>query len=235
MMNKNMKYIFLLLCISAISCAQEIKDSSQKTPIVREKIKGYMDKNSNSWICEDSLYITVSAGDSLTQYFTVLKLDTGGKPISMGLINRQGEIIVPFIYDGVYPVFTDSVCQVNKADKLGLVNFEGKEIVAPTYEYIADKAEDGLLRVGMYNLYGMINLKGEIVIPIVYRDAGVANEGMVAVMIEPQRWGYVNHKNEMVVKPEFTYADKFENGKVTLQKADGEEYSVYKDGKVEKN
>ncbi|MNF09413.1 hypothetical protein D3C80_2100720 [compost metagenome] len=57
---------------------------------------------------------------------------------------------------------------------------------------------------------------------------------MVAVMIEKQQWGYVNHKNEMIIKPEFTYVDKFENGKVILQKADGENYIVYKDGRVEK-
>jgi hypothetical protein len=85
------------------------------------------------------------------------------------------------------------------------------------------------------DLYGMINLKGEIVIPIVYKGLEAANEGLVAVMIEPQKWGYINHKNEMIIKPEFTYVGTFENGKVILQKADGEDYTVYKDGKVEKN
>lgn len=234
-MNRNMKYIFLLLCSSVISCAQEIKDSSQKAPIVHEKLKGYMDKNSNTWICEDSMYTAGSFGDSLTEYASAMKLDADGSPLSVGLIDRQGTIIVPIIYDGLRVGFTDSVCQVTKASKLGLVNLEGKEIVAPTYEYIDEKAEDGLFRVSKNDLYGMINLKGEIVIPIVYKDLEPANEGLVAVMIEPQRWGYINHKNEMVVKPEFTYVGTFENGKVILQKADGEEYTVYKDGKVEKN
>lgn len=230
-----MKYIFLLLCIPFISCTQQIKDSSQKAPVVREKIRGYMDKNTNTWICEDSLYITESFGDSITQHCPIMKLDSEGNPISMGLINRQGEVVVPIIYDGLRAGFTDSVCQVNKDNKLGLVNFEGKEIVAPTYKYLAEKAEDGLLRVGKDDLYGMINLKGEIVIPVMYKEADVANEGLVAVMIEPQRWGYVNHKNEMIVKPEFTFVGKFENGKVVLQKADGDDYTVYKDGKVVKN
>ncbi|WP_177230451.1 WG repeat-containing protein [Chitinophaga sp. CF118] len=230
-----MKYIFLLLCISVISCTQKIKDSSQKAPVVREKLKGYMDKNSNTWICEDSTYTAESFGDSLTEYASAMKLDAEGNPLGMGLIDRQGTIIVPIIYDGLTVGFTDSVCQVYKGDKKGLVNLEGKEIVAPTYKYINEGAEDGLFRVGKNDLYGMINAKGEIVIPIVYKGLEAANEGLVAVMIEPHRWGYINHKNEMVIKPEFTHHRKFENGKVVLQKADGEEYTVYKDGKVEKN
>lgn len=229
-----MKYLFLLLCISVISCAQEIKDSSQKAPIVREKLKGYMDKDNDTWICEDSTYATESFSDSLSEYTAAMKLDAEGNTLATGLIDRQGTIIVPIIYDGLTEGFIDSVCQVYKGHKFGLVNLEGKEIVAPIYDDIDQKAHDGLFRVGKDDLYGMINRKGEIVIPIVYKGLEAANEGLVTVMIEPQRWGYINHKNEMVIKPEFTYTGLFENGKVILQKADGEDYIVYKDGKVEK-
>ncbi|UKJ08598.1 WG repeat-containing protein [Solitalea lacus] len=226
------KYLFLLLSIAAISCTQKNK-SVQTKPFEREKLKGYLNKAEDRWICEDSTYEADSFSDSLSQYASVMKMDSDRNPLGMGLINRQGEIMVPIIYDGLGVGFVDSLCQVNKADKLGLVNFEGKEIVAPTYEYIS-YAEDGLMRVGKNDLYGMINLKGEIVIPLMYKDARIANEGMIAVMIDPQKWGYINHKNEMIVKPEFTFIDKFENGKVILQKADGEDYIVYKDGRVEK-
>lgn len=230
-----MKYIFLLLSIVVVSCTENSKSSAQKAPVVHEKLKGYMDNNSNTWMCEDSSYVTESFGDSITEHATAMKLDMDENPLSMGLINRQGEIIVPIIYDGLRVGFTDGLCQVNKDNKWGLVNLEGKEIVAPTYKYLAEKAEDGLFRAGNDDLYGMINGKGEIVIPIMYKEAEVANEGLIAVMIEPQRWGYINHKNEMIVKPEFTFVGKFENGKVVLQKADGEDYTVYKDGKVVKN
>jgi hypothetical protein len=49
-----------------------------------------------------------------------------------------------------------------------------------------------------------------------------------------QEIGYLNLKNEIVIKPEFTFSGTFENGKVILQKPDGEDYIVYKDGRVEK-
>ena len=45
---------------------------------------------------------------------------------------------------------------------------------------------------------------------------------------------YLNLKNEIVIKPEFTFSATFEDGKVILQKPDGEDYIVYKDGRVEK-
>ncbi|WP_291287109.1 hypothetical protein [Flavobacterium sp.] len=38
----------------------------------------------------------------------------------------------------------------------------------------------------------------------------------------------------MIVKPEFTHTAKIENGKVILQKADAQDYIVYKNGKIEK-
>jgi hypothetical protein len=67
-----------------------------------------------------------------------------------------------------------------------------------------------------------------------YAEVTPAKEGMVAFMVEPQRWGYLNLKNEIVIKPEFTLSAAFENGKVILQKSDGEDYIVYKDGRVKK-
>jgi hypothetical protein len=67
-----------------------------------------------------------------------------------------------------------------------------------------------------------------------YAEVTPAKEGMIAFMNEPQRWGYLNLKNEIVIKPEFTFSAAFENGKVILQKPDGEDYIVYKDGRVEK-
>lgn len=226
--------IFLVSCTQQNKNRQQSKNSQQKTILGRERLKGYLDKTNNTWICENPIYETESFGDSLNQFASVTKMDANRNSIGLGLINRQGEIMVPPVYDGLRVGFTDGVCQVNKADKLGLVNLEGKEIVAPTYEYIDEQAVDGLLRVGKDDLYGMINLKGKVVIPLMYQDLRAAEEGMIAVMIEPQRWGYINQKNEMVVKPEFTYIDRFKNGKVILQKADGEDYIVYKNGKVEK-
>ncbi|MND42076.1 WG repeat-containing protein [Solitalea canadensis] len=232
-MNKNTTthYILVLLSILLVSCQPKNNTNNKKT---LEKLSGHLDTVGNCWVGAEPLY-SVSRFEGRSEYTSVSKLDAKGESIGLGLINRKGEIVVPVIYDGLDLGFADGVCQVNKDDKLGLVNTDGIEIVAPTYDYIENGgAVDGLLRVGKNDRYGMISLKGEIVIPVEYQDVIGAYEGMIAVMVEPQRWGYLNHKNEMVVKPEFTFVDKFVNGKVVLQKADGENYIVYKDGRVVK-
>ena len=162
-----------------------------------------------------------------------MKMDADRNPLGMGLINRKGEIVVPIIYDGLEVGLEGGYCVVTRNNKLGMVNAEGKEIVTPQYEYL-DAPVEGLFRVGKDEKYGIINIKGEIVIPVMYAEVTPAKEGMVAFMREPQRWGYLNLKNEIVIQPEFTFSAAFENGKVILQKADGEDYIVYKDGRIEK-
>lgn len=231
MINKRTtQYLLFLLSVTLTFCQPKNNQDNKKS---FERLSGHLDSVNNIWVCEDPQYF-INSFEGQSLYASVMKLDAKGESVGIGLINRKGGIVVPLIYEGVSLGFGDGVCTVTKDDKLGLVNEEGIEIVAPTYEYIDFEAVDGLLRVGKNERYGMINLKGEVVIPIIYKDVQGANEGMVAVMIEKQQWGYVNHKNEMIVKPEFTYVDKFENGKVILQKADGENYIVYKDGRVEK-
>ena len=227
---KTTQYLLLLLSVTLTFCQPKNNHSIRKS---FEKLSGHLDTVNNTWVCDNPQYF-VNSYEGQSPYASVMKLDVNGESVGIGLINRQGEIVVPTIYEGVSLGFGDGVCTVTKDDKLGLVNEEGIEIVAPTNEHIDFEAVDGLLRVGKDERYGMINLKGEVVIPIIYKDVQGVNEGMVAVMIEMQRWGYVNHKNEMIIRPEFTYVDRFENGKVILQKADGENYIVYKDGRVEK-
>jgi len=115
-----------------------------------------------------------------------------------------------------------------------MVNMESKEIVPPQYDFIEPNAVDGLIKVTKGEKSGIINTKGDIVIPVMYASIMCANEGMFAFMNTPQRWGYINLKNEVIIKPEFTYSEVFENGKAILQKPGGEEYIVYKDGRIEK-
>lgn len=71
-----------------------------------------------------------------------------------------------------------------------------------------------------------------------YDDEGessteIAGEGMIAVMNEPQKWGYINYKNKLIIPMQFWSPAPFVNGKATrLQKDDGE-FTVYKDGRIE--
>jgi WG repeat protein len=230
--------VLILACIVAVSCNQQVKKEKEKeTPKTNthEILKGHMDSVDGKalWVFDNPAYEADAFDHSRSEYASVIKMDGERNPLGMGLINRKGEIVVPVIYDGLEVGLEGGYCVVTKNNKRGMVNAEGKEIVPPQYEYI-DAPIEGLFRVGKDDKYGIINIKGEIIIPIVYAQVTPAKEGMIAFMNEPQRWGYLNLKNEVVIKPEFTFSAAFENGKVILQKPDGEDYIVYKDGRVEK-
>lgn len=239
----NINYVIILLCIVTASCKTEVKKEEKKevqqtreaVQQTHETLKGHMDtvEGKAIWICDDPTYEADFFEHSRKEHASVIKMDADRNPLGMGLINRKGEIVVPVIYDGLEVGLEGGYCVVTKNNKRGMVNAEGKEIVTPQYEYI-DAPVEGLFRVGKDEKYGIINIKGEIVIPVMYAQVTPAKEGMVAFMFEPQRWGYLNLKNEVVIKPEFTFSAAFENGKVILQKPDGEDYIVYKDGRIEK-
>ncbi len=247
-----------LLCILTASCKPHVKKTEKKeenevvqqthetlkghmdtiegkAPQLHEILKGHMDTvdGKDIWICDDPTYEANVFDHSRKEYASVVKMDADRNSLGMGLINRKGKIVVPIIYDGLTVGLEGGYCKVNKNNTWGMVNAEGQEIVTPQYQYI-DEPVEGLFRVGKDEKYGIMNMKGEIVIPVVYAQVEPAREGMIAFMKEPQRWGYLNLKNEIVIKPEFTFSAAFKDGKVILQKPDGEDYIVYKDGRVEK-
>lgn len=206
---------------------------AQKPFVCPKKLTGYLDKKNDYWVSEDPAFEPSAFDSPQSLYATVSRMDADRNSLGIGLINRKGDVIVPPLYTSIEVGFSYGVCQVGKNDKYGLVDTSGTEIVAPVYEYIG-QVEDSLMLVKNSGKYGMINLKGEIIIPIQYNTLRSAGEGMVSFMTEPQRWGYLNLKNEVVVEPLFTYTERFSNGTVVLQKPGGDDYIIYRNGKIEK-
>ncbi|WP_423737700.1 WG repeat-containing protein [Chitinophaga caseinilytica] len=196
-----------------------------------EKLAGHLDSVNNIWVADDTRYSPDPFSSPESPYATV---SIPGDTAVVGLINRKGEIVVPIRYHQISLGFAYGLNNVGIGDKHGLVNEYGQEVVPPVYDYIAMDVEDSLIRIGMNDKYGLIDLQGKVVIPLEYADVKSVGEGMVAVMKEPQRWGIVNLKNERIHPPVFTYTDRFVNGVVTLQQADGEDYLVYANGTVKK-
>lgn len=65
-----------------------------------------------------------------------------------------------------------------------------------------------------------------------YKRLIPAGEDLVMFMHEPQRWGIIDYDENIIVPPEFTHSGVFINGVMSLQKEDGINYLVSKDGKV---
>ncbi|NML24103.1 WG repeat-containing protein [Pseudoflavitalea sp. G-6-1-2] len=219
--------------VSVSSAPADTAAPAQKTFVSPTKLTGHLDKKNDYWVCDDPEFEASAFDNRKSVYASLSRMDADRNTLGIGLISRKGDVIVPPIYKSIEIGFSYGVCQVGKDDKYGLVDTSGKEIVAPIYDYIG-QVEDSMMLVKNSEKYGLINLKGEILIPIQYNALRSAGEGMVSFMTEPQRWGYLNLKNEVIVAPLFTFTERFSNGSVVLQKPGGEDYIIYKNGKIEK-
>lgn len=195
------------------------------------QVKGHYDKSQDAWISEDPFYETVYFEGS--DFASIRRLVDNEDEPNMGLINKQGKIVVSTKYSGVSVGFTDGFCQVASGRNWGMVNDKGEEILKPVYgDVTAEK--DGIFRISKDSKYGFADKTGKILVEPKYESVDYAGNGLFFFMKEPARWGLKNFKEEVIVQPEFTFTQDFVDGKTVLQKPDGEEYIVYTDGRVVK-
>ena len=117
-----------------------------------------------------------------------------------GLMNLDGEIILPLEYDSVSE-FSENLTRIEKYGKYGFVNTMGEIVVPLIYDYIGALSND-LAAVEKDGKWGFVNANGEIVIPLEYDDVYDFSEGLGAVY-KGGKWGVVNTKGEVVLPVEY--------------------------------
>ena len=145
------------------------------------------------------------------------KLDKDGNPTTIwGFIDKSAKTVIPFDYEDAHS-FSEGLAVVAKNGKYGVIDTHGKVVVPFKYEYIADFSE-GLAGIYKGNghipysdtirgKFGYINKAGKVVIPMVH-DVESLYDG--------------------------PYIPSFENGKITIEKYQGEKdvsYCINKTGK----
>ncbi len=241
-----MKEIAVILTVAVVLfCQQKNKDveqekkeqpieiaASEKNGIddFGKKISGHYSKEDDSWISKDPFY--ESANFSGSDYASIYRLTDNEDEPHMGLIDKQGKIVVATKYSGLSIGFVNGLCEVS-LEKKGMVNDKGREVLPPVYDWI-EHAKDNLLIINRDGKSGFADITGRVLIEPKYKGASYAGDGLFFYMKEPQRWGLRNLKDEIIVNPEFTSTSEFVNGKVILQKDGGEEYTVYSSGTVVK-
>ena len=169
-------------------------------------------------------------------------------PFRYGLLNKNGELIVPIEYiwigeakEGLFPaqrevIQGDKVEQEVDAEQgvnveqeveidAGLISVYGflgssGEIVIPfEYDY-ADTFSEGLAVVSKDNMYGYIDKTGKTVIPFGYELAFGFSEGLAAVS-EYGKYGFINQSGKIVIPIELDYASKFSEGLAFVAKSEG--------------
>lgn len=120
---------------------------------------------------------------------------TNGKSKRKGLIDRQGNLIVPMQYWLIASGWIKDalVCVMYDTDKKGFVNLRTGELVIPCeYETTGGFAfSEGLWPVKKNGKCGFINMSNQLVIPYTYDNAGDFHEGF-SVVEKYGKYGYVD-------------------------------------------
>lgn len=139
-----------------------------------------------------NLFISATSGALMMLGFGANALAEDDGPVLLsikhegkaGFMNTNGVIVIPAIYEKVYP-FTDGLAAVQVKGKWGFIDATGKMVIKPQF------ADVGLFSDGMasYNdeiwmPKGYINKKGEKVIKAVYDVAEPFHDGVARVGIQ---------------------------------------------------
>jgi hypothetical protein len=135
-----------------------------------------------------------------------------------GYIDRDGNIVIPLIYDKPAEFF-DDIAYVTKDGKHGTIDKDGKELIPIIYDHVGFRfiENEGLAMVRQGDRCGFVRTNGDVVIPIVYEDAECyfSNE-LVRVKLHGQ-WGYLNRKGDVVIPMIYEEARNFNDGRAEVQ------------------
>lgn len=184
---------------------------------------GVIDRTSN--IIIDAKYDDVKIPNPEKPIFVCYQ---DGKTV---ILNEQKQEILTN-YENIEPIqlknitsdlmYEKSVFKYQKDGKFGLVNFEGKKITNPIYESIESLPyKEGELLIKKDGKFGVINIKGNELIKNEYDsisvdgyylpDNGYKYAGYIVsnTTNEGYRYGYLNYKRKLLLKPEYNQLSRF--------------------------
>lgn len=121
----------------------------------------------------------------------------------IGLINKKGEVVLPFEYRKIGEFSENGLIAVSDINyKWGYADKKGNVVIPCQYKD-AGKFSDGLANVSLEDgNICYINEQGEVVVPpfIAYR-AGEFHDGIAPIEFEKKKTSFINKKGEVVVPP----------------------------------
>ncbi|NLR67007.1 WG repeat-containing protein [Chitinophaga varians] len=146
----------------------------------------------------------------------MLKLKKGGR---FGLINRNGEQVLDFVYDDIADPYGDYATgpylTVRKGDKTGIVNTDGRIIIEPVLDEEVSCTDDYIIaaRNGMYNVF---DSTGKPMLPEDYNDIEplkVSGGATLFALKQKALYGFFNPANGKVIAPAFHEVDRITSGR----------------------
>ncbi|MBO5720670.1 MAG: WG repeat-containing protein, partial [Bacteroidales bacterium] len=145
----------------------------------------------------------------------------GGK---YGLINKEGNEVVPPIYDELFFTSENGIIKVKSNNKYGYIDFNGNYITEIKYDDACDFC-DGMAMVnigGTLNKrgritggkYGFINVLGDEIVKVKYNNANPYDGGLATVK-EDSYWIIIDKSGKKIGDKTFEQLGVFSNGRAS--------------------
>lgn len=146
-----------------------------------------------------------------------------------GLIDEKtNKLVLPISYLNIYPAREKELFIVKDTlHKYGIYSIKNGFVVNPQYTEI-ELFQEGLAVVhapgnaSFSTLFGAVDNTGKIIIPLTYNYIASSSEGLLNFRQEG-KFGFINHKNEVVIPAKYTNTAAFVSGLAPAQ----EEQSKY--------
>jgi len=154
--------------------------------------------------------------------------DSISRPSRVGFIDKTGRLVIGFdqlpgttVSVGDFYEGRARIC-VSQADDhtnnciVGFIDETGKVVIGPSFERARDFSE-GLAYVEGKGQRGFINREGKLVIRVdqVTDDviqASDFHEGRAATLAKNGKWGYIDRRGNLAIKPKYSFVSEFSEG-----------------------
>jgi hypothetical protein len=133
-----------------------------------------------------------------------------------GCVDSLNKLVIDTTFEDIEQ-FYDGVAPAKLNEKWGVINKQGEFILKPTYDEITAYSE-GLAKVVQNEKYGYIDTSGVLQIPIKYENVFDPFVNMhdfhnnLATIKIGDKWGFINRKGDLAIKPVYTYVRDFNQG-----------------------
>lgn len=141
---------------------QEYIEPNQVEIFEENELWGLKDESGNVLI--QPVYEEFYAFDYYSDLAVVVKNE------KYGYVNKQGEEIIPLIFDDAYDFEISQTAIVKTGEKFGLINLKGKVVLEPLYDEMIFLENDGnneLFTAKINDKYGLITSTGEVKIDFI--------------------------------------------------------------------
>jgi len=141
------------------------------------------------------------------------------KGTSWGYIDKNGIIVLDFIYDSAEP-FIDGVACVELNGKKYCIDQSGTLMHdLSSYDSVTNGG-NGTLIVEKNNLYGVVSVTGTVKTAFVWDSISQLQEGF-RVVSKNKKYGYIDANGLVVIEPQYVFAHPFNDGAALVETSAG--------------